>query len=73
MAATLRARGAAVGGKERLTIKDHQQQGTIEFAVDEGRVTSAEQTQKLVTERDYQGTKITVTLESRQTTTVEAR
>ena len=34
---------------------------------------AAEQTQKLVTEREYQNTKIMVTLNSTQTTTVEAR
>jgi hypothetical protein len=61
----------AKGAKPRLKIVDHQQQGKIWFAAEEGWVTSAEQTQKLVTEREYQGTKIVVTLNSTQRTTVE--
>jgi hypothetical protein len=65
----------SLGKKEntRLKIMTHEQQGTILFAAQAGRVTSAEQTQKLVTEREYQGTKIVVTLNSTQKTTVEAR
>jgi hypothetical protein len=61
------------GVSPRLKIIDHQQQGKIWFAPEEGRVTSAEQKQKLVTEREYQNTKIVVTLNSTQRTTVEAR
>jgi hypothetical protein len=61
------------GVSPRLKIIDHQQQGKIWFAPEEGRVTSAEQAQKLVTEREYQNTRIVVTLNSTQRTTVEAR
>lgn len=54
----------------KLGVKSHEQSGTIQFAVDAGRVTEAEQTQKLVTERPYRETTIVVTLSSKQTTTV---
>jgi len=64
---------SAKTGSPRLKIKTHQQQGKILFAVEEGRVVNAEQTQELETEREYQNTKITVKLKSTQRTTVEAR
>jgi hypothetical protein len=60
-------------GSPRLKIVTHEQKGKIWFAPEEGRVTSAEQTQELATEREYQNTKITVKLNSKQQTTVEAR
>lgn len=56
----------------KLTLKEHQQSGTIEFDSAAGRVASAEQSQQLVTERPYGATTIMVTLDSRQKTTVSA-
>jgi hypothetical protein len=56
----------------KLAVKSHQQSGTVQFAVEAGRVTQAEQTQKLVTERPYRETTIVVTLSSRQTTKVRS-
>jgi hypothetical protein len=55
----------------KLALKEHQQSGTILFAPAGGRVTQAEQTQKLITERSYRETTIVVTLTSKQTTTVQ--
>ena len=57
----------------RLQVKDHQQKGTIQFAVNDGRVTGAEQTQKLVTERRYRDATIIVTLSSKQATKVATK
>jgi Family of unknown function (DUF6263) len=54
----------------KLRVKSQVQSGTIQFAVDAGRVLQAEQTQKLVTERPYRETTIVVTLSSKQTTSV---
>jgi Family of unknown function (DUF6263) len=54
----------------KLTVKSHQQSGTVLFAPEQGRVVEAEQTQKLVTERPYRETTIVVTLSSKQKTTV---
>lgn len=71
------AAGKSAPGKKaaagKLRVKDHQQQGTIAFAVSEGRVIEAEQTQKLVTERPYRDVTIVVTLVSKQTTKVMKR
>ena len=71
------AAGKSAPGKKaaagKLRVKDHQQQGTIAFAVNEGRVTEAEQTQKLVTERPYREATIVVTLVSKQTTKMAAK
>ncbi|MDX1946055.1 MAG: DUF6263 family protein [Pirellulaceae bacterium] len=58
--------------KPKLTLKSHQQTGTLLFAAAAGRLASAEQTQKLVTERPYRETTIVVTLSSTQQTTVKA-
>ena len=54
----------------KLTIKSHEQSGLILFSREKGRLVSAEQTQKLTTERPYRESTIVVTLESKQTTTV---
>ena len=48
----------------KLTIKEQKQTGLALFSADEGRVVSAEQTQKLVTEAPYRETNIAVTVES---------
>lgn len=69
-AATLPAGKRPAPGK--LKLKEHTQTGTIQFALDSGRVTSAEQTQKLITERPYRETTIVVTLSSKQTTAVRS-
>jgi len=63
------AAGATKGPK--LTVKSHEQFGTILFSADQGRLIRAEQTQKLATERPYRETTIAVTLESKQTTTIK--
>jgi uncharacterized protein DUF6263 len=55
----------------KTTIKQHQHEGTLRFSVADGRLVSIEQKQKLVTERPYRETTITVTLESTQTTTLQ--
>jgi Family of unknown function (DUF6263) len=57
----------------KLSIKSHEQTGTILFAADQGRLVRAEQTQKLSTERPYRETTISVTLESKQTTTIKPK
>jgi len=57
----------------KLALKEHQQSGTILFDIAAGRVTQAEQTQKLITERPYRETTIVVTLTSKQTTNVQAK
>jgi hypothetical protein len=54
----------------KLRIKEHQQTGTLWFDSAAGRLVSAEQSQKLVTERPYRDTTIVVTLESKQQTKV---
>jgi hypothetical protein len=54
----------------KLRIKEHQQTGTLWFDSAAGRLVSAEQNQKLVTERPYRDTTIVVTLESKQQTKV---
>lgn len=54
----------------KVTVKSHEQSGTILFSREKGRLVSAEQTQKLTTERPYRESTIVVTLESKQTTTV---
>ena len=54
-----------------LKIKEHQQSGTIFFSSEQGRLIEAEQTQKLVTERPFRDTTITVTLLSKLTTTLK--
>lgn len=55
----------------KITLKEHTQKGTVRFDAAAGRVVSAEQTQKLVTERPYRETTIVVTLGSEQKTTVQ--
>lgn len=55
----------------RVSLKSHEQQGSILFSLDRGYLTSAEQTQKLVTERPYRDVTIVVTLSSTQQTTVK--
>jgi hypothetical protein len=65
---------AVADAKEhKLIIKSHEQTGTILFAADQGRLVRAEQTQKLSTERPYRETTISVTLESKQTTTIKPK
>jgi hypothetical protein len=48
----------------KLTIKEQTQTGHALFSAEQGRVVSAEQTQKLVTEAPYRETIITVTVDS---------
>jgi hypothetical protein len=63
----------AVGGAAKaakLTVKSHEQTGTILFSTDEGRLVRAEQAQKLSTARPYRETVIAVALDSKQTTTI---
>ena len=55
----------------KLSLKSHEQSGTVLLDSAAGRLTSAEQNQKLVTERPYRETTIVVTLDSKQMTTVE--
>ena len=54
----------------KITVKEHQQSGAVLFDAAAGRVVSAEQKQKLVTERPYRETTIVVTLDSTQETKV---
>jgi hypothetical protein len=61
--------GAAKASK--LTLKSHEQSGTILFSPEQGRLVRAELTQKLATERPYRETTITVALDSQQSTTIE--
>jgi len=49
-----------------LTIRSHEQTGTILFSQPLGRVIEAEQSQKLTTERTYRETTITVSLTNNQ-------
>ena len=48
----------------KLTLKEQTQTGHAFFSAENGRVVSAEQTQKLVTEAPYRETVVTVTVES---------
>ncbi len=57
----------------KTTIKEHRHSGTIQFSVADGRLVQIDQTQKLVTERPYRETTITVTLNSKQITTLKAQ
>jgi hypothetical protein len=59
------------GAASKPVVKEHTQSGTVLFSAQQGRVASAEQTQKLITERPYRDTTIVVTLESKQTTTLK--
>jgi hypothetical protein len=59
-------------GAPKLTLKSHEQAGTVRFSPALGRPVSAEQTQTLVTERPYRDTTIGVRLTSKQTTTVRS-
>jgi len=61
---------AGAAKTSKLTLKSHEQSGTLLFSADQGRLVRAEQTQKLTTERPYRETTITVDLESKQTTTI---
>lgn len=54
----------------KVAVKSHEQSGSILFSREKGRLVSAEQTQKLTTERPYRESTIVVTLVSIQTTTV---
>ena len=54
----------------KLTLKDQTQTGHALFSAEQGRVVSAEQTQKLVTEAPYRETIIIVTVESTVKTVV---
>jgi hypothetical protein len=60
----------AAGGKPTLTLKSHEQSGHFHFSTAAGRLVAAEQNQKITTERPYRETTISVTLTSKQTTTV---
>ena len=53
-----------------LKLKSHEHLGKVLFSTERGRLVSAEQTQKLVTERPYRETTIVVTLESAQSATI---
>jgi hypothetical protein len=59
---------ATPGSGATVKIVSHEHQGTVLFSADEGRVVEINQTQKLVTERPYRDSTITVTLSSKQTT-----
>ncbi len=61
---------AQAGTGSKTTIKENQHSGTVWFSVSEGRLVQIDQKQKLVTERPYRDTTITVTLDSTQKTTV---
>jgi hypothetical protein len=65
--------GTKAAGSTALTLKSHEQSGHLLFSPELGRLVSAEQTQKLSTERPYRETTIAVTLTSKQTTTVKAK
>lgn len=54
----------------KISLKEHKQTGTVRFDAAAGRIVSAEQKQKLITERPYRETTIVVTLGSEQKTTV---
>jgi hypothetical protein len=60
----------AANAASKLTLKQHEQTGTILFSTEAGRVVRAEQHQKLITERPYRETTIIVSLESKQTTVI---
>jgi hypothetical protein len=62
---------AQAGPGSKTTIKDHQHSGTISFSLADGRMLEIDQEQKLVTERPYRETTITVTLDSTQKTTLK--
>jgi hypothetical protein len=62
---------AQPGPGSKTTIKEHQHSGTILFSAVDGRLVQIDQTQKLVTERPYRETTITVTLNSTQKTAVK--
>jgi hypothetical protein len=64
---------AQAGPGSKTTIKDHQHSGTILFSVSDGRTLEIEQKQKLVTERPYRETTITVTLDSTQKTNLRSQ
>jgi hypothetical protein len=61
---------AANKAASKLTIKQHEQTGHFLFSAELGRLVSAEQNQKLTTERPYRETTIVVSLTSKQTTTM---
>ena len=61
---------AQPGSGSKSTIKDNQHSGTVLFSASDGRLMQIDQQQKLVTERPYRETTITVTLDSTQKTTV---
>lgn len=65
-----KAAKAAAGGP-KLALKSHEQTGHLLFSPEHGRLVSAQQHQKLSTERPYRETTIAVTLTSKQTTTVK--
>jgi hypothetical protein len=65
------ANGTEKPVKGAIKIVNHEQSGTILFSIEQGRVIESQQQQKLVTERAYRDTTITVTLESTQTSTVK--
>lgn len=71
--ATVADGSATKVAQNKLTIKTHEQSGTIFFSIEGGRVVEATETQKLVTERPYRDTKIVVTLTSTQKTTLKSQ
>ena len=54
----------------KLTLKSQEQTGHVLFSAEQGRLVSAEQTQKLVTEAPYRETTITVTVDSTVKTSI---
>ncbi len=64
---------AQPGTGSKMTIKEHQHSGTIQFSATDGRLLDIDQTQKLVTERPYRETTITVTLTSEQKTSIKSQ
>jgi hypothetical protein len=65
------AASSSPSSQSSLIVKSHEHTGEIRFAADTGRLLSAEQTQKLTTERPYRETTIVVTLTSTQKTTIQ--
>ena len=64
---------AQPGPGSKTVIKEHQHSGTIQFSVSNGCLVEIDQTQKLITERPYRETTITVTLNSTQKTSLRSQ
>ena len=64
---------AQPGPGSKTAIKEHQHSGTISFSAPDGHLREIDQKQKLVTERPYRETTITVTLDSTQKTSLRSQ